>query len=165
MLQHASEMLTKALLFQKGQNIFGEKGTAIGIKKALNIAQSKGWVTKSARRSQRPNHGVVGATNVEGEGPTIRVRITRNEDASVIRYVSGDDPEGADPEGRQQDETRLQEGLVSDRPLVNIEPIHIRQYLDWRVQDAVQRLKEKGKPAQGNEGRVRANRDRGGWVE
>ncbi|HZS80730.1 MAG TPA: hypothetical protein VFA14_04815 [Herbaspirillum sp.] len=70
------------------------------------------------------------ATNVEGEGPTIRVRITRNEDASAIRYVSGDDPEGADPEGRQQDETRLQEGLVSDRPLVNIEPIHIRQYLD-----------------------------------
>ncbi|MEJ2794635.1 hypothetical protein WAE56_14585 [Iodobacter sp. LRB] len=45
MLQHASEMLTKALLLQKGQNIFDkEKGTSIGLEKALNIAHSKGWM-------------------------------------------------------------------------------------------------------------------------
>lgn len=44
MLQHASEMLVKALLVQKGQDVFDkEKGTSIGIKKALNVAQSKGW--------------------------------------------------------------------------------------------------------------------------
>jgi len=35
------------------------------------------------------------ATSVEGEGPTIRIRITRDADAPAIRYVSGDDPEGA----------------------------------------------------------------------
>ena len=35
------------------------------------------------------------ATNVEGEGPTIRVRITRAADAPAVRYASGDDPEGA----------------------------------------------------------------------
>jgi hypothetical protein len=35
------------------------------------------------------------ASNVEGEGPTIRVRITKSADAPAIRYVSGDDPEGA----------------------------------------------------------------------
>lgn len=35
------------------------------------------------------------ATNIEGEGPTIRVRITRDADAPAIRYVSGDDPAGA----------------------------------------------------------------------
>ncbi|MFU3591710.1 hypothetical protein ACX2DF_07755 [Pseudomonas aeruginosa] len=35
------------------------------------------------------------ATNVEGEGPTIRVRITRAADAPAVRFVSGDDPEGA----------------------------------------------------------------------
>ncbi|MCU7254166.1 hypothetical protein NYR20_10935 [Pseudomonas aeruginosa] len=46
MLQHASEMLTKALLVQKGQSVFDkEKGTSIGIEKALNIAQSQGWIS------------------------------------------------------------------------------------------------------------------------
>lgn len=45
-------------------------------------------------------------------------------------------------------------------PLDTIEPIHIRQYLNWRVQDTVQRLKEKGKPAKGKEGQVRANREK-----
>ncbi|WP_249503051.1 hypothetical protein [Xanthomonas arboricola] len=35
------------------------------------------------------------ATDVAGEGPTIRVRITKAPDAPGIRYVSGDDPEGA----------------------------------------------------------------------
>lgn len=45
MLQHASEMLIKALLVQKGQCVFDkEKGTSIGIEKALKIAQSKGWM-------------------------------------------------------------------------------------------------------------------------
>lgn len=46
MLQHASEMLIKALLIQKGQAVFDkEKGTSIGLEKALNIAQSKGWLS------------------------------------------------------------------------------------------------------------------------
>jgi len=35
------------------------------------------------------------ATNIEGDGPTIRVRITRAADAPAVRFVSGDDPEGA----------------------------------------------------------------------
>lgn len=225
MLQHASEMLTKALLVQKGQNVFDkEKGTSIGIEKALNIAQSKGWVSAAqagavrvidamrdqaqhwmivvpedalyinaralitvldevltehfedtladnlpvrvlplstqalpdflmlvnreyeqirellapGRRARDEARGRITAllameahvseevavskrdldriedaikgdipveqvfprlmtlaTNVEGEGPTIRVRITKAADAPAIRYISGDDPEGA----------------------------------------------------------------------
>ncbi|MFA4673925.1 hypothetical protein P2H51_21165 [Xanthomonas perforans] len=48
MFQHASEMLVKALLVQKGQDVFDEeKGTSIGIDKALTTAQSKGWITAS----------------------------------------------------------------------------------------------------------------------
>jgi hypothetical protein len=45
LLQHASEMLTKALLVQKSQNVFDkEKGTSVGIEKVINIAQSNGWL-------------------------------------------------------------------------------------------------------------------------
>lgn len=45
MLQHASEMSAKALLVQKGQDVFDkEKGISIGIEKTLHIAQSKGWM-------------------------------------------------------------------------------------------------------------------------
>ena len=225
MLQHASEMLTKALLVQKGQDVFDkEKGISIGIEKALNIAQSKGWMSAaqagpiraidamrdqaqhwmivvpedalyinaralittldeiltghfedtlaanlpvrvlplstqaipdilmlvnreyaqirellspgrrardeargritallameahvseevaiSKRDLDRIEEAIKGntpmeqvfprlmtlATNIEGEGPTIRVRITRAADAPAVRYVSGDDPEGA----------------------------------------------------------------------
>ena len=225
MLQHASEMLAKALLVQKGQDVFDkEKGTSIGIERALNIAQSKGWmsaaqagairvidamrdqaqhwmivvpedalyinaralitvldellnqhfqdsladnlpvrvlplstqalpdfmmlvnreyeqirellaprrrardeargriaallameahvseeVAVSKRDLDRIEEAIKGdtpvervfprlmtlATNVEGEGPTIRVRITRSGDAPAVRFVSGDDPEGA----------------------------------------------------------------------
>lgn len=225
MLQHASEMLTKALLVQKGQNVFdNEKGTSIGVEKALNIAQSKGWMSAAqagavrvidamrdqaqhwlivvpedalyinaralitvldevltehfadtladnlpvrvlplstqalpdflmlvnreyqqirellapGRRARDEARGRITAllameahvseevavskrdldriesaikedtpveqvfprlmtlaTNVEGEGPTIRVRITKSADAPAIRYISGDDPEGA----------------------------------------------------------------------
>lgn len=225
MLQHASEMLTKALLVQKGQNVFDkEKGTSIGIEKALNIAQSKGWMSAAqagavrvidamrdqaqhwmivvpedalyinsralitvldeiltehfqdtladnlpirvlplstqplpdflmlvnreyaqirellapGRRARDEARGRITAllameahvseevavskrdldrieeaikndtpveqvfprlmtlaTNIEGEGPTIRVRITRAADAPAVRFVSGDDPEGA----------------------------------------------------------------------
>lgn len=225
MLQHASEMLVKALLVQKGQDVFDkEKGTSIGIERALNIAQSKGWmsaaqagairvidamrdqaqhwmivvpedalyinaralitvldellsqhlqdsladnlpvrvlplstqalpdfmmlvnreyeqirellaprrrardeargriaallameahvseeVAVSKRDLDRIEEAIKGdtpvervfprlmtlATNVEGEGPTIRVRITRSGDAPAVRFVSGDDPEGA----------------------------------------------------------------------
>jgi hypothetical protein len=225
MLQHSSEMLIKALLVQKGHNVFDkEKGTSIGIEKALNIAQSKGWLSAAqagsirvinAMRDQAQHWMIVVpedalfinartlitaldeiltghfqdtladnlplrvlplstkplpefqmlvnreyaqirdllapgcrardeargritsllameahvsdkvevskrdldrieeaiklnepvervfprllalATNIEGEGPTIRIRITRNADAPPIRYVSGDDPEGA----------------------------------------------------------------------
>lgn len=57
MLQHASEMLTKALLVQKGQSVFDkEKGTSIGIEKALNIAQSKAWMSATqAGQGKRMN--------------------------------------------------------------------------------------------------------------
>lgn len=54
MLQHASEMLVKALLVQKGQDVFEkEKGTSIGIEKALNIAHSKGWISSAQAGSIR----------------------------------------------------------------------------------------------------------------
>lgn len=225
LLQHASEMLIKALLVQRGQNVFDkEKGTSIGIERALNIAQSKGWVSATqagavrvidamrdqaqhwmivvpedalyinaralitvldevlaehfedtladnlpvrvlplstqalpdflilvnreyeqirellapGRRARDEARGRITAllameahvseevavskrdldriedaikgdvpveqvfprlmtlaTNVEGEGPTVRVRITKSVDAPAIRYISGDDPEGA----------------------------------------------------------------------
>src|SRR5260363_422242 len=45
-------------------------------------------------------------------------------------------------------------------PLNKIEPIHIRQYLDWRVQDTLKRLRKDGKNVMGTEGRVRANREK-----
>lgn len=225
LLQHASEMLVKALLVQKGQNVFDkEKGTSIGIEKAVNIAESKGWLNSSqagalrvvsamrdqaqhwmivlpedalyinarvlitaldgilvdhfqsgladnlpvrvlplstqplpdflllvnreyaqirellapGRRARDEARGRITAllameahvshdvavskrdldrieeaiksgtsvqhvfprlmtlaTSVEGEGPTLRIRITRSEDGPAVRYVSGDDPEGA----------------------------------------------------------------------
>lgn len=225
MLQHASEMLIKALLVQKGQSVFDkEKGTSIGIEKALNIAQSKAWMSAAqagavrvidamrdqaqhwmivvpedtlyinaralitvldevlaehfedtladnlpvrvlplstqalpdflmlvnreyeqirellapGRRARDEARGRITAllameahvseevavskrdldrieeaikvgtemeqvfprlmtlaTSVEGEGPTIRVRITKSADAPAFRYISGDDPEGA----------------------------------------------------------------------
>src|SRR5699024_8216339 len=54
MLQHASEMLVKALLVQKRQSVFDkEKGTSIGIDRALNIAQSKGWINAEQAGSIR----------------------------------------------------------------------------------------------------------------
>jgi len=225
MLQHASEMLTKALLVQKGQSVFDkDKGVSIGLEKALNISQAKGWISAAqagsirvidamrdqaqhwmivvpedalyinaralittldeilnghfedsladnlpvrvlplstkvlpdffmmvnreysqirellapGRRARDEARGRITAllameahvseevavskrdldrieeaikvdtpielvfprlmtlaTSVEGEGPTIRVRITRAEDAPAVRFVSGDDPEGA----------------------------------------------------------------------
>lgn len=225
MLQHASEMLAKALLVQKGQGVFDkEKGTAIGIERALKIAQSKGWLNAAqsgairaidamrdqaqhwiivvpedalyinaravitvldeiltehfedtladnlpvrvlplstqplpdflmlvnreyaqirellapGRRARGEARGRIAAllameahvseevavskrdldrieeaikedtpvdevfprlmtlaTNIDGEGPTIRVRITKAADAPAVRYLSGDDPEGA----------------------------------------------------------------------
>ncbi|UUM21161.1 tyrosine-type recombinase/integrase [Mycoavidus sp. SF9855] len=49
---------------------------------------------------------------------------------------------------------------VPPAPLDNIEPLHIRQYLDWRVQDAINRLREEGREVKGGEGRVRANREK-----
>ncbi|QOW18621.1 hypothetical protein INQ41_07840 [Lysobacter ciconiae] len=45
MLQHASEMLVKALLVLKGQSVFDKaKGTSIGIERAVSIAQARGWI-------------------------------------------------------------------------------------------------------------------------
>lgn len=53
-LQHTCEMLIKALLVQKGQPVFDKvKGTSIGLEKALNVAQSKGWVTPAQAGSIR----------------------------------------------------------------------------------------------------------------
>lgn len=47
-LQHSAEMLIKALLFQKGKEVFDkEKGTSIGIKSAVGIAQANGWLDES----------------------------------------------------------------------------------------------------------------------
>jgi integrase len=45
-------------------------------------------------------------------------------------------------------------------PLDNIEPIHVRQYLDWRVKNTLKRLHEAGKAVKGSEGQVRANREK-----
>lgn len=45
MLQHASEMLIKALLVQKGLDVFDkQKGMSIGIEKGLNLAVVQGWL-------------------------------------------------------------------------------------------------------------------------
>ncbi|NUT76892.1 hypothetical protein HNO86_17780 [Pseudomonas sp. C1C7] len=45
-LQHSSEMLTKALLVQKAKQVFDkERGIAIGLDKALNVATSNGYMT------------------------------------------------------------------------------------------------------------------------
>lgn len=53
-LQHSSEMLIKALLVQKGQSVFEkEKGTSIGLEKALNIAQAQGWIRQGQAGSIR----------------------------------------------------------------------------------------------------------------
>lgn len=35
------------------------------------------------------------ATNIEGEGATIRIRFTKAANAPAVRFISGDDPEGA----------------------------------------------------------------------
>lgn len=45
-------------------------------------------------------------------------------------------------------------------PLDEIKPIHIRQYMDWRVKQAQDRLRKLGKPVNGDEGKVAANRDK-----
>lgn len=53
-LQHTCEMLIKALLVQKGQDVFDKKkGTSIGLEKGLNIAQSKAWITSAQAGSVR----------------------------------------------------------------------------------------------------------------
>ncbi|MDJ1161405.1 hypothetical protein QHI69_05735 [Burkholderia gladioli pv. gladioli] len=45
-LQHSSEMLVKALLVQRSQPVFDkEKGTSIGLERALNVATSNGYIT------------------------------------------------------------------------------------------------------------------------
>ncbi|BBE09628.1 phage-related integrase [Mycoavidus cysteinexigens] len=41
-----------------------------------------------------------------------------------------------------------------------IKPIHIRQFLDWRVKETVRKLKEAGQAVNGSEGQVRANREK-----
>lgn len=45
-------------------------------------------------------------------------------------------------------------------PLDEIRPINIRQFLDWRVNNVQNKLREKNRPIQGNEGQVRANREK-----
>lgn len=49
-------------------------------------------------------------------------------------------------------------------PLDSIEPVHIRQYMDWRVQEArkaaAERFKKLGKPVPQNHGGVQANREK-----
>jgi hypothetical protein len=44
--QHSSEMLTKALLVQKSKEVFDkQKGIAIGLDRALNVATASGYMT------------------------------------------------------------------------------------------------------------------------
>lgn len=45
-------------------------------------------------------------------------------------------------------------------PLEEIKPIHIKQFLSWRVQRTQDVLRKKGEPVEGNEGRVAANREK-----
>lgn len=47
-MQHCSEMLIKALLVQKNKQVFDkEKGTSIGLEKALNISSSSGYISSA----------------------------------------------------------------------------------------------------------------------
>lgn len=53
-LQHSSEMLTKALLAQKAKEVFDkQKGIAIGLEKALNVATASGYITPAQAGSIR----------------------------------------------------------------------------------------------------------------
>jgi len=53
-LQHCSEMLIKAILVQKSKGVFDkQKGTSIGLEKALNIATSSGFLTATQAGSIR----------------------------------------------------------------------------------------------------------------
>lgn len=53
-LQHSSEMLMKAILVQKSKAVFDkEKGTSIGLEKALNVAASSGYITSAQAGSIR----------------------------------------------------------------------------------------------------------------
>jgi len=45
-------------------------------------------------------------------------------------------------------------------PLEEIKPIHIKQFLSWRVQRTQDVLRKKGEPVEGHEGRVAANREK-----
>lgn len=45
-------------------------------------------------------------------------------------------------------------------PLEEIKPIHIKQFLSWRVQRTQDALRKKSEPVEGNEGRVAANREK-----
>jgi len=45
-------------------------------------------------------------------------------------------------------------------PLQEIKPIHIKQFLSWRVQRTQEALRKKGETIEGNEGRVAANREK-----
>jgi len=53
-LQHCSEMLMKAILVQKSKAVFDkEKGTSIGLEKALNVATSNAYITPAQAGSIR----------------------------------------------------------------------------------------------------------------
>ncbi|WP_077044117.1 hypothetical protein [Pseudomonas sp. KK4] len=53
-LQHSSEMLTKALLVQKSKEVFDkQKGIAIGLDRALNVATASGYMTAAQAGSIR----------------------------------------------------------------------------------------------------------------
>lgn len=45
-------------------------------------------------------------------------------------------------------------------PLDQIQPVNIRQYMKWRVQEVQNRMREQGKEVCGDEGQVRANREK-----
>lgn len=45
-------------------------------------------------------------------------------------------------------------------PLDDIRPIHIRQFMEWRIKLTQDKLREDGKPVAGNEGQVAANREK-----
>ncbi|WP_198314449.1 tyrosine-type recombinase/integrase [Chitinibacter sp. GC72] len=79
------------------------------------------------------------------------------------RYIRDVLPEKA-PRTQKDNLTQLAKLLAffddPPAPLDQIEPINIRQFLDWRVAETKERLKRAGKEDAAGDGRVRANREK-----
>lgn len=79
------------------------------------------------------------------------------------RYIRDVLPEKA-PRTQKDNLTQLEKLLAffddPPAPLDQIEPLNIRQFLDWRVAETKERLKKAGKEDSAGDGRVRANREK-----